>query len=197
MDSKELTDKEGAKEINKLAIINGIKQLVTDPYIKEGEPVYTHILGSNGEMKLEYVRQKLGDKNIFIYINLINPKTNDRIAYREYHYFIGGGKENPNEIKIDGYVEVDEQEQSRGYGAGLMLGTNIVLEDAVRRYPEFRGKMVTGHIVDSSINIDKEEFDQIAENREGWTSYFVKQLGYKNVGEGTWEKVYQYAGKNK
>lgn len=78
-----------------------------------------------------------------------------------------------------------------------MLCTNIVLEDAVRRYPEFRGKLVTCHVSDISVGLRKRQEQVI---RNGWTSYLAKQLGYTYIKEeraGIWEKVYQHASESK
>ena len=198
MDSNELTDKEQIREINKLAIITGIQQILANPDIKKGTDVSTTILGSNGEMKLEYFRNSVELNNLEMFsisIILRDPKTGKRIAQRDCEYRIPN-LENPSEIYIEGMIDVREaQDQSQGYGSGLLLCTNIVIEDAMRRYPEFRGKLVTGHIADGSLG--REENGQETVSRKGWASYFAKQLGYTETKKGIWEKVYQYASKDK
>jgi len=195
MDSKELTDKEQVKEINKLAIITGIQSLLANPDIKDNIGVSTTILGSKGEMELKYRRDKFDRSKLSsIAIILISPKTGKWIAQRDYDIFIE--QENPNEVIIEGMVNVKEaQDQSLGYGSGLLMCTNIVIEDAIRRYPEFRGKLVIGRISDAATG--REENGQETVSREGWTSHLAKQLGYTNIKGGNWEKVYQHAGKNK
>lgn len=197
MDPKEIADKEGIREVNRLAIINGIQQLLANPDIKEGTSVSTNILGSKEEMVLDYITERTKINNyerFFIQIGLIDPKTGRHFATRDCSYQIY--QQNSNEIEIEGNVWVKEgQMQKQGYGSGLLLCTNIVLEDAVRRYSEFRGKLVTAKIVDASFASAEDGEDIVG--RKGWSSYFAKKLGYAEIEEGIWEKVYQYASESK
>lgn len=196
MDSKELTDKEQVREINKLAIVTGVQQLLAIPDIER--IVSMTILGSKGKMKLRYLRgteKHDGLEMPSIFIFLTNPKTGKRIAQRIFKYKFPD-PENPNQINIEGFIGIvrgGEKNQSLGYGSGLMMCTNIVIEDAIKRYPEFREKLVTARISDEAQSVDIDE----NVNREGWTSYFAKQLGYTEIKKGIWERVYQYAGENK
>lgn len=123
-------------------------------------------------------------------VTRIEPRNGENFAHREYNFFKdqSSGEE---VIVVRSNSGTREDQESNGFGAGLISLSNYVIYDTIHNYPGFEKKPVIAGIFDVARG---EGLDQEGNfhMREGWTSYHAGKLGYEYHPKlGIWYKVYQ------
>lgn len=121
---------------------------------------------------------------------LIMPR--DGIASGEWYF-----ESNHDEVTVTSALVVRGKDrehhgdnyQSRGYGTGILLLNNLLIQDILKKYSSFfEHKSVTA-VIDAQAHIYGEPHHQITE----WTVKRARALGYSNTdGANMFKKIFQF-----
>lgn len=93
-----------------------------------------------------------------------------------------------NTVVVSSKAATEVSQESKGYGSGLVLLTNDVIEDSIQRFPEeFVGKNVVAVIVDVARGQEGG-----GKERKDWSSDLAEKLGYEfDADTQVWYRVYK------
>lgn len=150
-------------------------------------PITTHVTLLEGAYVALYRKETDLERLFTIQTGIYDPR--ERILASTRNYFFS--ERSSTRIKVMSSSTTQARYQSRGLGSGLLLLSDLIIEDAVRRYPELHGKLVEAEIVDRAKGKGN-RLDGSGIRRKKWTSTFAELLGYECTDpyEGVWRKVY-------
>ena len=172
------------QQINQELIGLALKNLLHDN--PSGNLLEAGVELSQGAFRIVYQKKPFprSTKSFTVIVSLSDSLG--KAAFREFRFSATSGRS----FKVGSVVKTMPAYQSNGYGAGLMMSSDIVIVDALSRFPELEGKHVTAEIIDNSGG---KPVNGAVPDRTKWSSYFAQRLGYTCVDpeKGLWRKVYQ------
>lgn len=115
------------------------------------------------------------------------------IAHIERDFFLL--EQNSPIVIVRSSIFTAPNNESKGFGSGLIILTNKVIEDAMARFPDLADKSVIAVETDSARGngYDGKGYkeDGTIVMRKGWSSSFAKSLGYALHPSGKWYKIYR------
>lgn len=110
-------------------------------------------------------------------------------SLRDYRFYDDPHLEGVISIRSDSKTK--QHYESNGFGSGLILLSNEVIEETIGNNSQFDGKIIVAGILDTSRGQSVDSTGNPI-NRKNWTSFYARELGYSyNDTTRMWHKVYR------